>query len=444
MAARRTYQFSAALILLLLIAIAGLLLWANNQRLQNEAKMAAAEAEAVAAEAKVVAAQADALAVQSTSEALVIETTMQAQLLAEATLQIEQTLTAMQVATSQAQSIARATADAEVAAAAVAATATIQHQDALATQAAIEAQATPTARSITGNQTPTPEPEAIAAQLSVDAQLKALVRPADNMQMLYITGFPFSMGAADDDTEADNDERPSHEVQLDNFYIDQFEVTVGQYAAFLNNIGGNRGTCGGNDCIETGFETQYSNLLNNFGFYEPKAGFELHPANWVSWYGANSYCEWAGARLPTEAEWEYAARGIDGRIYPWGDEEPTSDRAIFAFPQTDSGYASAFQPVHTLPPGGVSPFGVHGMAGHVWEWVQDWYDSAYFETNPGEAPNEDGATGLRVLRGGAWDSDAADLRSSNRFAAEPHIVLSRISDSLLYRSIGFRCAMDAE
>lgn len=425
-AARRLRQFNVALILILIIAVAVGLLWSNYIQLQNETNTIAAK---------------------STTDALLSSLEL-------ATTQAEQTLTAQevtkQVATSQAQSAGRATAVAVEAATVGAATATAQFSAALSTQAAIATlQVTPTAAvrtrqaeviDSTPEPTSTPDVAVILAQLSVKAQLSATIRVQDQMPMLYITGQKFMMGAGVNDLSANEDEFPAHEVILPDYFIDQYEVSVQQYATFLNDIGGYHFMCSGFDCVATGAETQFTYLLNNLGIYEPKTGFENYPANWITWYGAQAYCEWAGARLPTEAEWEYAARGTDGRIYPWGDEEPTSALAVFNFSSASSTFFRAFTPVNGLPEG-VSPFGAYGMAGNVWEWVQDWYAFDYYASNPGAVPNETDS-GEQVLRGGAWDQPATTLRTSARFAAAPAFELSRIGEELLYRGVGFRCAMN--
>ncbi|MCA9970718.1 MAG: SUMF1/EgtB/PvdO family nonheme iron enzyme, partial [Anaerolineales bacterium] len=430
-AAQRLRWISIALLVGLLVAVGSAVLWINNLNLQNTAARADATAAAIAA--------------QSTTEALRAS-------LANATIQAEQTQTANQVATSQAQTAGRATAVAAADATVRAATATAQYDAALATQAAIAAaQVTPTpiprtpqgsAPTDTPEPTATPDPAVVAAQLAVDAQLQARVRERDQMPMLYVSGRPFLMGSPADSPEAAADELPAHAVTLDDYFIDQYEVTVQQYAAFLNDIGGYRGLCGGFDCIETGAETQYTYLLNNLGVYEPKAGYESFPANWVTWHGAQAYCSWAGARLPTEAEWEYAARGIDGRIYPWGSDLPAPSRAVSGWPNTDRGFLDALQPVSALPDG-AGAFGAYGMAGGVAEWVQDWYDPTYYAANPGGAPNTAADSGQRVLRGGAWYSPAADVRATARDAALPTIDRSSITQQLRYRGVGFRCAADA-
>jgi len=188
--------------------------------------------------------------------------------------------------------------------------------------------------------------------------------------MMPVPAGRFLMGSTSADPKAGSDEKPQHSVYLDAFWIDRTEVTNAQYVQFLNALGGHTGTCGGHDCAETQVEDKYSHILNLDGRYAVESGFEEHPATQVSWYGAQAYCAWAGARLPTEAEWEKAARGTDGRLYPWGNEAPDCEKAQYG----DCGGATV--PVGGRP-AGASPYGVLDMAGNVWEWVGDWYDPGY-------------------------------------------------------------------
>lgn len=422
-AARRLRFSNIALAAILIALVVGLALWSNYRNLQTNTQLLEVESQAVAA--------------QGTTQALAAQSTIQAQLLIEATNQV-------QIATSQAQSAARGTAEGQAAGTAAAATATTQYESALNTLSTIAAQATATIPANNTIATPTPDPTYLMAQFQVDAQLKAIVRPQDNMPMLFITGYNFQMGASEADLNADLDEKPVHTVTVNNFYLDQYEVTVQQYAAFLNEIDGYRNNCGGGlfDCVKTGFETQFTYLLNNVGFYEAKTGFGNYPINWVSWYGAQDYCTWAGGRLPTEAEWEYAARGLDGRIYPWGNAEPQDNLAIFGRPISSGAIAAAFLPVNALAEG-VSPFGVFNMAGSVSEWVADWYQADYYSLNPGAAANENNTSGLYVLRGGSWIDPAFHLRATARHSLPPQLPAVLATSQLQYGGVGFRCAMDA-
>lgn len=243
------------------------------------------------------------------------------------------------------------------------------------------------------------------------------------------------MGANPDDPRAELDERPQHPVTLASFSLDQYEVSVAQYALFLTANGGHApSACLGLTCVKTSFEALESHLVWNAGaIYQAAPGFEAYPINFVTWYGAQAYCAWAGGRLPTEAEWEYAARGTDSRLYPWGDDLPDGPRALF-----NLGF-EALLPVNALPDG-VSAFGVWGLAGSVWEWTADWYTEDFYATSPDANPLNPGDGEFRaprVLRGGGWDSLPEDLRASARQAAEP------LNGGPFGANVGFRCAMEA-
>lgn len=152
----------------------------------------------------------------------------------------------------------------------------------------------------------------------------------DGMTQLYVPASSFRMGSTNADANAESDEKPQHEVYLDAFWIDQTEVTNAQYVLFLNELGEHAGACDGHDCIETLDDVNgYSHTLRQGAAYVVEDGYADHPVINVSWYGANAYCAWAGRQLPTEAQWEKAAGGVDGRIYPWGNETPTCDLANY-------------------------------------------------------------------------------------------------------------------
>jgi formylglycine-generating enzyme required for sulfatase activity len=243
------------------------------------------------------------------------------------------------------------------------------------------------------------------------------------MEMIYVPAGDFLMGSTAADKAVD-DEQPQHTAYLDAFWIDRTEVTNAQYVQFLNILGEYRGTCEGRDCIETKVEDEDSHILRQDGRYVVESGFEDHPVIEVTWYGAQAYCKWAGARLPTEAEWEKAARGADGRMYPWGSDAPDCSKAQYA---DCSGM--------TVPVGtrlaGASPYGVLDMAGNVWEWVADWYDAAYYGSFPAQNPKGANSGEHKVFRGGSWGYLPKFTRTTDRARNHP---------TYAGFNLGFRCA----
>ena len=281
----------------------------------------------------------------------------------------------------------------------------------------------------TPTETPTPTHTPTPTETPIPT---LLVREQDNMPMHLIPSGTFLMGSADDNVNAGDDEKPQHEVTLSSFYIDKYEVSVAQYALFLNELGGYENACNQVDCAWPRERASTSNYLSvteqedDTLLFAPFEDFGNYPVNYVTWYGASNYCQWVGGRLPTEAEWEYAARGTDGRPYPWGSREPDTLRAVF----NSEGFEN-LKPVDALPDG-ASPFGVFAMAGSMWEWTADWYASDYYSQS--SATNPTGPEGdERVIRGGGWpNNNLADrLRSANRSASPP---------DTLSAAFGFRCA----
>jgi formylglycine-generating enzyme required for sulfatase activity len=235
--------------------------------------------------------------------------------------------------------------------------------------------------------------------------------------MVHVPGGTFQMGDDESNPYADSDEFPRHAVTLDDFWIDQTEVTNAQFAAFLNDRGNQ--TEGG----VTWLNLEDRNCqVEQAGEYRPRSGYADHPVTGVSWYGADAYCKWAGARLPTEAEWEYAARGPQSLVYPWGDSFPACESAQFLV------CSGQTVPVGSLS-NGASWCGAQDMAGNVWEWVADWYGdySAEAQTNPTGPPTGDS----KVLRGGSFSDLWHDIRTAYRFGNKPSYRLA---------NVGFRCA----
>jgi formylglycine-generating enzyme required for sulfatase activity len=228
-----------------------------------------------------------------------------------------------------------------------------------------------------------------------------------NAPMIFVPAGEFSMG----NNGGDSDEKPLHSVYLDAFWIDKYEVTNTQYAACFN-----AGVCKA--------PSNYSSSpARNAYFGVPQ--FNNYPVVYVSWEDANKYCTWAGRRLPTEAEWEKAARGTDKRLYPWGN---TYDKSLvngFDGAKSDTTIVGGY-------PGGASPYGVLDMAGNVWEWVADWYDDNYYSNSPRNNPQGPTSGNSRVARGGSWGSGYYQLRTTLRSG-----YLASTDRSNNY---GFRCA----
>lgn len=235
---------------------------------------------------------------------------------------------------------------------------------------------------------------------------------------VFIPKGPFTMGLDD----GEKDESPAHVVHLDGFYLDKHEVTNGQYLAFINS----RPAPGQPDSLLLAVDDSDLQIAWTGKQYELKSvTVSRRPIVEVTWEGARAYCDWSGGRLPSEAEWEKGARGTDGRSYPWGggiSRERANYKGLFSQPIEVGHYS-----------GGVSPYGVFDMAGNVWEWVSDWYDSSYYGRSPERNPKGPSSGTFRTIKGGAWGTEAAFLRSSYRYGIVPDW-----SDD----SIGFRCARD--
>lgn len=232
---------------------------------------------------------------------------------------------------------------------------------------------------------------------------------ARGVAMAYIPAGPFLMG----NDRGSADEQPIHPVRLDAFYIDAFEVTNEHYRA----------------CVEAGvcLPVKKQSSATRSYYYENRR-YENFPVLFVDWSMARTYCEsWREARLPTEAEWEKAARGERSTIYPWGDE-PDCKFANYGDCLGDTSSTK----IYAL---GASRYGVYNLAGNVWEWVGDWYSDNYYRSSPRADPQGPDAGTERVLRGGSWKDNYADIRSVNREAEKP---------SYSSQFIGFRCARDAD
>jgi formylglycine-generating enzyme required for sulfatase activity len=234
-----------------------------------------------------------------------------------------------------------------------------------------------------------------------------MLNPIDGAEMVYVPEGEFTVGS--EESYALVREGPEHIVFIDSYWIYKYEVTNEEFR----------------QCIEFG-------ACDNDLVSHPKNDY---PAIYVDWYDANSYCEWIGGRLPTEAEWEKAARGIYNMKFPWGNDVwcPVGGHVI---PESNYDYIGCLDegpgPIGGFPKG-ASPYGAMDMAGNVWEWTSDWYSAEYYENSPIKNPTGPVYGDLKVLRGGSWAYDYHYARVSYRFFAAP----VHNSDE-----VGFRCVVD--
>jgi serine/threonine-protein kinase len=236
-------------------------------------------------------------------------------------------------------------------------------------------------------------------------------------------------------------EMPRHQVYLDAFYIDKYEVTNARFQQFVQATGYRiQDEHEGSGYVNKGEKFE---LVHGANWRAPRgpgssiAGLEQHPVVQVSQEDGKAYCTWAGKRLPTEAEWEKAARGTDGRSYPWGNQFD-GRRANFCdanceFHWKDSAANDGYR--YTAPVGsyesGKSPYGAYDMAGNVWEWVADWLDVNYYRSSPARNPQGPASGNQAVVRGGGWLGNALHVRAPERSGLAP-------SNRNSY--VGFRCA----
>jgi formylglycine-generating enzyme required for sulfatase activity len=263
----------------------------------------------------------------------------------------------------------------------------------------------------------TPEGKRIAAER---AKLSA------HDEMVRVAAGPFIMGS---DRKVDRNsyqpEFPQRTVYVDAFDIDKFEVTNVQFLKFV--LATNRDPL---------IDWQY----DGGNFQETMAS---HPVMHVSWYDADAYCKWAGKRLPTSAEWEKAARGEDGRIYPWGNQPAGLSRANFGRTGLSGPVRDRPERLLLYPPiisvdkydNGVSPYGVFQMAGNVAEWTADWYDPRYYKTAPDRNPKGPETGTQKAFRGGGWIDSTPTVRAAQRNGTDPNTKMNWL---------GFRCARDVK
>lgn len=263
-----------------------------------------------------------------------------------------------------------------------------------------------------------PSPPSTPVEAPKSINLSTTITGKDGAEMVLIPAGEFIMGSNVEEVERILrtvqgmrrewmiDEIPAHRVYLDAFYIDKYEVSNALYEQFMQATGRK--------------QPEYWTYVQFNKKDQPVVG--------VTWYDAKAYCEWAGKRLPTEAEWEKAARGTDRRMYPWGNTwEGNRANTLHSGP----GHPA---PVNAYE-AGQSPYGVYNLSGNVWEWVADWFEENYYQNSPARNPRGPGDSIKKVIRGGSWFTIfPVNTRTANRGSFSPEFWRG---------SVGFRCAQDA-
>ncbi len=274
---------------------------------------------------------------------------------------------------------------------------------------------------------------------------------------ILVPGGTFPMGRSASGTDAyssgDSDEQPEHGATVGDFYLDEYEVTVGRFRGFVQQydgtapsdgagahalIAGSGWQSGWNPSMPSSQATLISKVncdSSRQTWRDSASGTEVLPMNCVNWYEAFAFCAWDGARLPTEAEWEYAAAGgAENRLYPWGSQESNPTLASYecVFWGTSSCAFEDIAPVGSLP-AGAGRWGHKDLAGNMWEWALDWYDPSWYSGAGNECNNCANATNAssRVVRGGSFSNYDNVLRAAGRNSSVP---------AGHYYGIGFRCA----
>ncbi len=260
----------------------------------------------------------------------------------------------------------------------------------------------PVVPTITSQPTQTPISPTPTSSLGIGS---TMISDKDGMTLMYVPAGNFTMGSSD------FSDAPVHTVYLDAFWIDRTDITNKMYSLCVN-----AGVC----------KAPANSSSSTHSSYYGNSQFDNYPVIYVDWNMANAYCKWAGRQLPTEAQWEKAARGTDGRTYPWGNSIDCSLANYYG--NGNSACVGDTTEVGKYP-NGASPYGALDMAGEVWQWVNDWYDSNYYSNSPSSDPLGPASGQYRVLRGGTWYRHL--VRSANRDGGAP----TDTSDG-----VGFRCS----
>ncbi len=248
--------------------------------------------------------------------------------------------------------------------------------------------------------------------LTVTGDVTTYIGPAAT-EMVYIPASSFLMGNNGSEGWSYDDEFPQHSVYLSGYWIGKYEVTRGEYRRFMQATGR--------------AAPAYWEAYQDWSYpYDDGNGFtqtDDHPVVGVTWYDAEAYCAWAGGQLPTEAQWEKAARwtGSYPNVYPWGNAWD-AERCNNSYDTNPAG--GGYQGWQTAPvgsyPSGASPYGLQDMAGNVWEWCSDWYSGSYYSVSPSTDPQGPSSGSYRVLRGGGWYYDDYDNRCADRDNYDPY------------------------